>query len=219
VTVSLDALDDATFERMSGVAGASVARVLDGIEAAVAAGLAPIKINCVVIRGVNEHAIEQLARRFHGTGCVLRFIEFMDVGTLNRWDPDQVVAAEEILARVAQVAPLEPVPAAQPGAVAERYRYTDGGGEIGVIASVTRPFCGGCNRARLSADGQLLTCLFASSGHSLRDTLRAGASDDELRTAIATVWGARTDRYSEQRSELRQIPRARHRLEMYQIGG
>jgi cyclic pyranopterin phosphate synthase len=215
ITVSLDADDDATFTRMSGVDAASVERVLAGIAAAESAGFAPIKINCVVIRGVNEHAVEALARRFRGTGHVVRFIEFMDVGTQNRWDRAQVVSADEIRERVERVAPLEPVAADE---VAERFRYRDGGGEIGIIASVTRPFCRGCRRARLSADGRLLTCLFASQGFDLRALLRGGASDAELAAALSQLWEARADRYSEERDEQRAAGRKR-RLEMYQIGG
>jgi GTP 3',8-cyclase len=172
----------------------------------------------VVIRGVNEHAIEALARRFRGTGHVVRFIEYMDVGTLNRWDATQVVTADEIRTRISSVAPLDPLPASHAGEVAERFRYRDASGEIGIIASVTRPFCGGCSRARLSADGRLLTCLFASSGFDLRALLRGGASDLELASALAELWKQRADRYSEQRAELhRGAPR--RRLEMYQIGG
>jgi cyclic pyranopterin phosphate synthase len=232
ITVSLDALDEPTFAAMNGDAASSSERVLAGIAAAEAAGFRPIKINCVVIRGVNEHAVEALAQRFRGTGHIVRFIEYMDVGTLNRWDAAQVVSADEIRARVATVAPLDPLPASSgiapalrggtmavhAGEVAERFRYRDGSGEIGIIASVTRPFCGGCSRARLSADGRLLTCLFASSGFDLRAPLRAGASDVELASTLAKLWEQRADRYSEQRAELREGA-PRRRLEMYQIGG
>jgi len=218
VTVSLDALDEPTFATMNGGAASSAQRVLDGIAVAEAAGFRPIKINCVVIRGVNEHAVEALAQRFRGTGHIVRFIEYMDVGTLNRWDAAQVVSADEIRVRVASVAPLEPLPASHAGEVAERFRYRDASGEIGIIASVTRPFCGGCSRARLSADGRLLTCLFASSGFDLRTLMRAGTSDVELASALAGLWEQRADRYSEQRAELREGT-PRRRLEMYQIGG
>jgi cyclic pyranopterin phosphate synthase len=218
VTVSLDALDDATFTRMNGTGSSSVARVLTAIDAADAAGLGPVKINCVVIRGVNEHAVEALARRFRGTGHVVRFIEFMDVGTKNRWDPSRVVSADEIVARVAAIGALDPIAPRTGDGVAERYRYRDGSGEIGVIASVTRPFCGDCSRGRLSADGRLLTCLFADSGFSLREPLRAGASDAELAAAMAGVWRQRNDRYSELRAAQPQA-RAKRRLEMFQIGG
>jgi GTP 3',8-cyclase len=218
VTVSLDALDAETFRRMSGVPSATPERVLEGIEAAREAGLSPIKINCVVIRGVNEHAIEALARQFRGTGHVVRFIEFMDVGTLNAWDRARVVPGDEILAHIGRVAPLEPVAPSAPGHVAERYRYADGGGEVGVIASVSRPFCGDCTRGRLSADGRLLTCLFASAGFDLRAVLRSSAPDEVLAEAITRVWTNRSDRYSELRSALGSTG-GKRRLEMFQIGG
>jgi len=199
VTVSLDADDDDTFMRMND-AGVPVARVLAGIEAAEAAGLGPIKVNMVVKRGWNEHAVLPMARRFRGTGRVLRLIEYMDVGHSNGWRLDEVVTAAEILEAVAAEFPLEPMPPTHPGEVAERYRYTDGTGEIGVIASVSRPFCGDCSRARLSADGQLYTCLFATAGHDLRALLRGGATDPDLAAHLRGIWGARTDRYSEIRS-------------------
>jgi cyclic pyranopterin phosphate synthase len=218
ITVSLDAEDETTFARMSGVGSSSVQRVLAGIAAAETAGFARVKINCVVIRGLNEHAVEALARRFRGTGHVVRFIEFMDVGTQNRWDRGQVVSADEIRERVERVAPLEPIVRSPPGEVAERFRYRDGGGEVGIIASVTRPFCGGCRRARLSADGRLLTCLFASQGFDLRALLRGGVGDGELAAALSQLWEARADRYSELRDEQRATG-AKRRLEMYQIGG
>jgi len=218
VTVSLDALDDPTFERMNGVPSSSVARVLGAIDAADAVGLGPIKINCVVIRDVNEHAIEALARRFRATRHVVRFIEFMDVGTSNRWDPTRVLSADEIVARISAVSPLDPIEARRGDGVAERFRYRDGSGEIGVIASVTRPFCGECSRSRLSADGRLLTCLFAGAGFDLRAPLRAGASDAELARAMTAVWQQRNDRYSELRAEQPPGP-AKRRLEMFQIGG
>ncbi|HEY4768039.1 MAG TPA: GTP 3',8-cyclase MoaA [Candidatus Limnocylindria bacterium] len=199
VTVSLDADDDDTFMRMND-AGVPVARVLAGIDAAEAAGLGPIKVNMVVKRGWNEHAVLPMARRFRGTGRVLRLIEYMDVGHSNGWRLDEVVTAAEILEAVAAEFPLEPMPPTHPGEVAERYRYTDGTGEIGVIASVSRPFCGDCSRARLSADGQLYTCLFATAGHDLRALLRGGATDPDLAAHLRGIWGARTDRYSEIRS-------------------
>jgi cyclic pyranopterin phosphate synthase len=199
VTVSLDADDDDTFMRMND-AGVPVARVLAGIEAAEVAGLGPIKVNMVVKRGWNEHAVLPMARRFRGTGRVLRFIEYMDVGHSNGWRLDEVVTAAEILEAVAAEFPLEPMPPTHPGEVAERYRYTDGTGEIGVIASVSRPFCGACSRARLSADGQLYTCLFATAGHDLRALVRGDASDSDLAAHLRGIWGARTDRYSEIRS-------------------
>ncbi len=219
VTVSLDSLDPETFQRMSG-SPHEPGRVLEGIEAAVAAGMGPIKVNCVVQRGVNDAGLLDLARHFHGSGHVLRFIEFMDVGTRNGWELDEVVTAEEILERIDAKLPLEPLEPNYPGEVARRWRYRDGGGEIGVIASVSRPFCGDCTRARLSADGHLLTCLFASQGLDLKGPLRAGASDAELLDIVRGVWRAREDRYSEVRSEQTTVPEGRRgRVEMYQIGG
>jgi cyclic pyranopterin phosphate synthase len=216
VTVSLDSHDDATFGRMNG-RGHGTERVLAGIEAAAAAGLRPIKINCVVQRGVNENSIVPLARLFKGTGHVVRFIEYMDVGTINGWDPAQVVSAREIVAAVDAVFPLEPLGPAYAGEVAERWGYRDGSGEMGVIASVTQPFCRGCTRARLTIDGKLVTCLFAAGGRDLRGPLRSGASDAELAELVAGAWTRRTDRYSEERAE--QAGRPQPRLEMYQIGG
>jgi cyclic pyranopterin phosphate synthase len=193
-----------------------VSQVLAGMAAAEEAGLGPVKINMVVKRGWNEHAILSMARRFRGTGRVLRFIEYMDVGHTNGWRLDDVVTADEILAAVSAEFPLEPIPPAYPGEVATRYRYTDGGGEIGIIASVSRPFCGDCTRARLSADGQLYTCLFATSGHDLRAVIRDGATDAELEAALAGIWAARDDRSSEIRTaETAQLPK----VEMSYIGG
>jgi cyclic pyranopterin phosphate synthase len=215
VTISLDADDDDTFARMND-ARVPVARVMAGIEAAEAAGLGPIKVNMVVKRGWNEHAILPMARRFRGTGRILRFIEFMDVGHTNGWRLDDVVSADEILATVGAEFPLEPMPPTHPGEVAERYRYRDGSGEIGVIASVSRPFCGDCSRARISADGRLYTCLFATTGHDLRALLRDGASDEELEAGLRQAWTARDDRYSELRSaETVDLPK----VEMSFIGG
>jgi cyclic pyranopterin phosphate synthase len=215
VTISLDAEDDETFMRLND-ARVPVSAVLAGIEAAEAVGLGPIKLNMVVKRGWNEHAILPMARRFHGTGRILRFIEYMDVGHSNGWRLDDVVTADDILATVASEFPLEPMPPTKPGEVAERYRYLDGGGEIGVIASVSRPFCGACDRARLSADGQLYTCLFATIGHDLRALARGGASDDELETELRNIWELRDDRYSELRSaETVDLPK----VEMSYIGG
>jgi GTP 3',8-cyclase len=215
VTVSLDSLDDATFRAMNDV-DFPVERVLAGIEAAAAAGLAPVKVNVVVKRGVNEDGIVELARHFRGSGHVLRFIEFMDVGHTNGWRLDDVVPAAEIVQRIGDELPLEPVEPAYRGEVARRYRYVDGGGEVGVIASVTQPFCGDCTRARLSADGKLYTCLFAVRGHDLRALLRGGASDEDLREAVAGVWRVRDDRYSELRSaETAEL----ERVEMSYIGG
>ena len=189
--------------------------MLAGIEAAEREGLFPLKINCVVKRGVNDDGVVDLARRFRGTGHILRFIEYMDVGTLNGWRMDDVVPAKEIVARIGAEFPLEPVDPNYAGETANRYRYLDGQGEIGVIASVTEPFCGGCTRARLSCDGQIYTCLFAARGTDLRGPLRAGATDAELSELLAGIWAARTDRYSEERtSETRA-----GKVEMYHIGG
>jgi cyclic pyranopterin phosphate synthase len=215
VTVSLDSLDDDTFRRMNDV-DFPVSRVLEGIEAAAAAGLAPIKVNVVVKRGLNDDGIVEMAEFFRGTGHVLRFIEYMDVGHTNGWRLDDVVPAAEIVRRIADAFPLEQVDPAYRGEVARRYRYVDGGGEVGVIASVTQPFCGDCTRARLSADGKLYTCLFAVRGHDLRALLRAGASDDDLAARLAEIWGARDDQYSELRSaETADL----EKVEMSYIGG
>jgi cyclic pyranopterin phosphate synthase len=199
ITVSLDSLDDDVFRRMND-ADFPVQRVLDGIEAAAAAGLRPIKVNMVVKRGVNEDSILPMARHFRGSGHILRFIEFMDVGQTNGWRMDDVVPAAELLARVDADYPLEPVVANYDGEVAGRWRYVDGAGEIGVIASVTRPFCRGCTRARLSADGSLYTCLFAARGHDLRGLLRGGQTDEAIARSISGLWVDRDDRYSEIRS-------------------
>lgn len=215
ITVSLDALDDATFTHMND-ADFRVAQVLDGIEAAQRAGFQAIKVNAVIQRGVNEHAVTDLATHFRGTGVILRFIEFMDVGATNGWRMDDVVGAAEILARLRQRWPLEPVEPNYPGEVAERYRYTDGNGEIGLIASVTQPFCRGCTRLRLSTDGRLFTCLFATEGIDLKAQLRAGAGEGVLVSTIANLWRRRTDRYSEIRSE---AGRSARKIEMSYIGG
>ncbi len=214
VTVSLDSLDDEVFQAMNDV-DFPVERVLSGIEAAVAAGL-PVKVNAVVKRGLNDGSVTDMARFFRGTGHTLRFIEYMDVGHTNGWRLDDVVPAAEIIATIDAEFPLEPVEQAYRGEVANRYRYRDGGGEIGVIASVTQPFCGDCTRARLSADGKLYTCLFAVRGHDLRALLRSGASDEELGTAIGGVWARRDDRYSELRTE---ATSAIAKVEMSFIGG
>jgi len=213
VTVSLDALDDPTFQRMNDV-GFPVAAVLEGIEAAAESGLGPIKINAVVQRGVNDHAVIDMARHFRGTGHIVRFIEYMDVGTTNGWRLDDVVPAEEMVSSIHEVFPLEPVPPNYPGEVANRFRYLDGRGEVGVIASVTQPFCGSCTRARLSAEGTLYTCLFAGSGTNLRDAMRAG---EDVGPIIDRVWSAREDRYSEVRSS--QTVSIGSRVEMSYIGG
>jgi GTP 3',8-cyclase len=215
VTVSLDSLDDDVFRAMNDV-DVPVERVLAGIEAGAAAGLLPVKVNMVVKRGVNEDSVLPMARYFRGSGHILRFIEYMDVGHTNGWRLDDVVSADEIVSAVDAELELEPLAPNYPGEVAQRYRYRDGSGEIGVIASVTKPFCGACTRARLSAEGRLYTCLFATKGHDLRAVLRAGASDGELARAIAEVWRVRSDRYSEVRTaETADSPR----IEMSYIGG
>jgi GTP 3',8-cyclase len=215
VSVSLDSLDDAVFRKMNDV-DFPVDRVLEGIDAAIDAGLTPLKINVVVKRGVNEDGVLDLARHFRGTPCVLRFIEFMDVGSTNGWRLDDVVPAAEIVRAIDAEFPLEPLQANYRGEVANRYRYRDGHGEIGVIASVTQPFCGDCTRARLSSEGRLYTCLFASVGHDLRGPLRAGKSDDEIATLLAGVWGARDDHYSEMRTSQTAVS---PKVEMSHIGG
>jgi GTP 3',8-cyclase len=214
VTVSLDSLDDGVFQAMNDVRF-PVAKVLDGIDAAAEAGF-PVKVNMVVKRGANEHSILPMAERFRNTGHVLRFIEFMDVGTTNGWRLDDVVPAEEIISTIAAAWPLEPVAPNYPGEVASRRRYLDGAGEIGVIASVTRPFCGGCTRARLSAEGSLYTCLFAEHGTDLREPLRSGATDADLERLLGGLWRRRDDRYSEIRSA---ATTSRPKVEMSHIGG
>ncbi|EDY15801.1 molybdenum cofactor biosynthesis protein A [Chthoniobacter flavus Ellin428] len=215
LTVSVDALDDVTFRAMNDVSF-PVHRVLRGIEAAREAGFAPIKINMVVKRGVNEAQIVPMARHFRGPDSILRFIEYMDVGNTNGWHMADVVPAAEIVARISAALPLEPMTANYRGEVARRYRYRDGDGEIGVISSVTQPFCGDCTRARLSADGRLFTCLFASTGVDLRTPLRTGAGDKEIAALISSVWRQRKDRYSEIRSsETATQPKA----EMSLLGG
>ena len=219
VTVSLDSLDEDVFKAMNG-RGFGTRRVLDGIGRAAAAGLNPVKINAVVQKGVNDHTIVDLARHFKGTGQIVRFIEYMDVGNRNGWRPAEVVSAAEIVALIDAELPLEAAEANYTGEVARRWRYRDGDGEIGVIASVTQPFCADCTRARLSTDGRLYTCLFATGGVDLRGPLRQGASDAELGSIIAGVWGRRRDRYSEERAGIAETgPGARPKVEMYQIGG
>ncbi len=221
VTISLDSLNDEIFKKMNG-RELSVEPVLAGIRAAEQAGFTQIKINCVVQRGLNEQSIQALARHFKGTGHILRFIEYMDVGNLNEWGMSDVVPARDILTRVNQVAELEPIDSNYRGEVATRYRYVDGSGEIGVIASVSKPFCGNCTRARLSTDGQFLTCLFAGTGTDLKTPLRAGRDDTELRALIETIWINRTDRYSEERAGIIDddgYPQSAPKVEMYQIGG
>jgi len=214
VTVSLDSLDDEAFRELNDV-DFPVHRVLEGIDAAAAAGL-PVKINAVVKRGVNDDDVLALAEHFRGTDHVLRFIEYMDVGATNGWRLEDVVGAEEIVQRISQRWPLEPVAVDRPDATARRWRYLDGAGEIGVVASVTQPFCGACSRARLSAEGRLYTCLFAARGHDLRAPLRAGASDEELSKRLRAIWSRRTDRYSELRSAETASLR---KVEMSYIGG
>ncbi len=215
VTVSLDSLDDEVFMAMNDV-GFPVARVLEGIEAAAAAGLDPVKVNMVVKKGVNDGSIVDMAKHFRGSGHIVRFIEYMDVGTTNGWCLDDVVPAGEIVERIGAAFPLEPVDPNYQGEVANRWRYKDGSGEIGVIASVTQPFCATCTRGRLSAEGQLYTCLFATSGTDFRALLRSGADDAEIGSVIDRVWGSRTDRYSELRSRATaDLPK----VEMSYIGG
>ncbi len=200
VTVSLDSLDDEVFKSMNDV-DFPVARVLEGMDAAEAAGLAPLKVNMVVKRGLNEDSIVPMARYFRGTGRILRFIEYMDVGSSNGWRLNDVVSAREIVATIDRELPLEPIEKNYVGEVAERWRYRDGSGEIGVIASVTQAFCADCTRARLSADGSLYTCLFATQGHDLRGLVRGEMTDTQIADAIAAIWTSRDDRYSELRSE------------------
>jgi cyclic pyranopterin phosphate synthase len=216
VTVSLDSLDDATFRAMNDV-DFPVADVLEGIEAALAAGLTPVKVNMVVKRGTNDDGIVAMAERFRGTGVILRFIEYMDVGATNGWQLDEVVPSAEIVSALDERWPLEPVEAEYRGEVASRYRYRDGGGEIGLISSVTQPFCHDCTRARLSAEGKLYTCLFASRGHDLRALVRSELTDAELDGKLRGLWRARDDRYSELRTQ--GTPLDLPRVEMSHIGG
>jgi len=215
VTVSLDSLDEATFRAMND-ADFAVAKVIEGIEAAADAGLGPVKVNMVVKRGVNDRGIVQMAERWRGSGHIARYIEYMDVGSTNGWRMDDVVPSAEVVQRISERWPLEPVGANYPGEVAERWRYADGAGEIGVISSVTQAFCSSCTRMRLSTEGSLYTCLFAQTGHDLKRLLRGGASDDALRNEIAAVWQRRADRYSEIRTE--ETAKAR-KVEMSYIGG
>jgi GTP 3',8-cyclase len=215
ITVSLDALDDATFKRMNDV-DFPVSKVLAGIEAASAAGLNPVKVNMVVKRGMNDKDILPMARHFHGTGRILRFIEYMDVGHTNGWRMNDVVTAREIVETISREMPLEPADANYKGEVAQRWRYKDGSGEIGVIASVSQAFCRDCTRIRLSTEGKLYTCLFATTGFDLRALLRGDASDDEIRDSVAALWTKRADRYSEIRSS--QTGKL-EKIEMSYIGG
>ena len=216
VTVSLDSLDPAVFTRMSGGFG-GVEEVLDGIEHAHRAGLTPIKVNAVVQRGVNDHTVLPLLERFRGTGVIVRFIEYMDVGNRNDWQPDQVIASRDLAATINARWPIRPVQANYRGEVAERYVFDDGAGEIGFISSVSQPFCGDCSRARLSSDGSMFTCLFATQGADLRGPLRSGATDEEMTGLIRAIWSRRSDRYSELRATLRS--KAESKIEMYYIGG
>ncbi|TRZ56492.1 MAG: GTP 3',8-cyclase MoaA [Rhodocyclaceae bacterium] len=218
VTVSLDGLDDAVFKRMNDVDYA-VGDVLDGIAAAAAAGLAPIKVNCVVKRGTNDDQILPLARHFRHSGHILRFIEFMDVGSSNGWRMDEVLPSADVIARIGEEFPLAAIDANYAGEVAGRWRYRDGAGEIGVISSVTQAFCSSCTRIRLSTEGQLYTCLFAQGGHDLRDALRKGAGNERLRRVIASVWRERDDRYSEIRTAATSQPGGQAKIEMSYIGG
>ncbi|KAB2958014.1 MAG: GTP 3',8-cyclase MoaA [Thermoanaerobaculia bacterium] len=215
ISISLDSLDDETFRRLNDVRF-PVARVLEGIAAAEAAGLVPVKLNAVIRKGVNEDSIVPLVERFRGTGHVVRFIEYMDVGATNRWRLDDVVPAGEILERLRARFELQPLEPAYRGEVARRWRLADGSGEVGLIASVTAPFCGDCTRARLSAEGRLYTCLFAAAGHDLRGPLRSGADDEQLEQIVRAAWAVREDRYSELRAGLTSRPA---RIEMSYIGG
>lgn len=218
VTISLDSMDEEVFRRMSGNRG-ELAKVLEGIEAAERAGLTPVKINVVVQRGVNDHTVLDLLEHFRGTGHIVRFIEFMDVGTRNGWTLDQVVPSKELKEMIHARWPLRAIGRNYPGEVASRYRYLDGEGEVGFISSVTEPFCGACSRARLSADGTLYTCLFATSGTRLMEPLRNGASDAEIADIVKSVWLARKDRYSELRTmETTEKPLV-NKVEMYRMGG
>ena len=216
VTISLDSLDDDVFRAMNG-RGFGTEKVLDGLKAAEDAGLVPIKINAVVQRGVNDHGIVELARYVRERGHIARFIEYMDVGNLNGWKLDHVVPADEIVAMIDAEMPLEPIEPNYRGETALRYRYRDGGGEMGVIASVTKPFCGSCTRLRLSPEGQVFTCLFGAVGTGLRGPMRDGATDEELEGIVTRTWGVREDRYSEERASMTE-PRG-EKVEMYHIGG
>ena len=218
VTVSLDAVDEALFRRMSGGRGRLQA-VLDGIAEARSAGLEPIKINAVIQRGVNDGHVLELVEHFRGSGMILRLIEYMDVGTINNWDVSQTVPAAELVQRIGRAWPLRALDANYAGEVARRYAFADGQGELGFITSVTQPFCGSCNRARLSSDGRLFTCLFAAEGLDLRAPMRAGAGDEALLDLIRSCWGARRDRYSELRASSKPRKASRGKVEMYYIGG
>lgn len=214
LNISLDSLDEAIFRQMNG-GRAEVSDVLKGIDAAERAGFSPLKINTVVQRGVNDHTLVDLALHFRQRGHIIRFIEFMDTGTLNGWKYDHVLLTDELIQQIKRVIPLEPLPAQHHGEVVRRYRYADGSGELGFITSVSNPFCGGCNRLRLSAEGKIYTCLFARKGVDLRDLLRSGASDEAIIERITQTWQRRTDRYSEERSNGQRT----EKVEMHHIGG
>ena len=219
LTISLDALDDATFKSINDV-DYPASRVLDGIDNARAAGFSDIKVNAVVRRGLNEHAVLDLAKHFRHSGCIVRFIEYMDVGETNGWNLDDVIPAADLVDRIDALYPLEAVSPNYPGEVAKRWRYRDGAGEIGFITSVTQSFCGDCSRARLSAVGELYTCLFGTQGHDLRSLLRSGADDVQLLQAVSEIWQERTDRYSELRATATPVPvTGRAKVEMSHIGG
>jgi cyclic pyranopterin phosphate synthase len=219
LTVSLDALDDETFKKINDVDYPAI-RVLDGIDNARAAGFNDIKVNAVIRRGLNEHAVMDLVEHFRGSGCIVRFIEYMDVGETNGWNLDDVLPAKQLVEQIHARFPLDPVDPNYRGEVAKRWRYRDGAGEVGFITSVTESFCGDCSRARLSAVGQVYTCLFASEGHDLRELLRSGADDDALLSRVMSIWSARDDRYSELRGLNVPIPGSgRGKVEMSHIGG
>jgi cyclic pyranopterin phosphate synthase len=218
VTVSLDTLDREVFTRMSGGFGA-LDQVLGGIDAAIAAGLTPVKINAVIERGLNDHTVLDLVERFRGSPVIVRFIEFMDVGNRNQWRPELVVPSRELAARIHERWPMQPISQNYQGEVAQRWRFDDGAGEVGFISSISQPFCGACSRARLSSEGKFYTCLFASQGLDLRAPLRAGAGDTEILQLIRGVWNGRTDRYSELREQLRRTDPESKKIEMNYIGG
>jgi cyclic pyranopterin phosphate synthase len=218
INISLDAIDEKTFQRVNDV-DFPVAKVLEGIDNAHAAGFDAVKVNAVIRRGYNEHSILPLAQHFHGTGTVLRFIEFMDVGTTNKWNLEEVIPAAELVEIIGKELPIESLQPNYSGEVAKRWRYSDGGGEVGFITSVTQSFCGDCSRARLSAVGKVYTCLFAATGQDLRGMLRAGASDEEISRLIGRIWSQREDRYSELRGQIPVTAETLPRVEMSHIGG